>query len=84
MLDQMHNNDTCKDIVDVMTKQLVANQSVVTAGKFGIRANPKHSRQREATVLEDGADGSPHILEGGLAILIIIQHLERFSCMLGI
>lgn len=35
-------------------------------------------------LLEDIADSRSHILQRGMAILIIIQHPKRFGCMLGI
>ena len=35
-------------------------------------------------LLENVAYSSPHILEGGLPILVVIKHLKGFRCMLGI
>ena len=35
-------------------------------------------------LLENVAYSSSHILEGSLAVLVIIKHLKGFCCMLGI
>lgn len=41
-------------------------------------------RARVSFVLEDVTDSRPHIFQGSLPILVIIQHLKCFSSMLCI